>query len=334
MDCRILWQSFVTEQRLECYNSWAGTELATVLPWPLHCCDREPPAPDGNYCILVEICWRYWNKLSIILESGESPVCSHGQCSAMWTPCFMSFQQMDERLSQSQTRWLLLGWLCRHPDTHAWGHMCRCVCIRRCEESRGWWESCTERPFQDTPIPLEQPEQRSDQLHAGAWGPQSVWALAVLRFFRSGLWPPQSFSSAYCTCENKQTWCWQLGNPSSPQKCVNGSLRTRQGKGRKEGSKAMNHYLNTGPWGGINCRKGFRSHASFLETKVLKADFSNGMHGLLWTSWLLPLILAAINILITASWDCWSYVMIQQLIEYSSFQSTTMMGEYAGSYSH
>lgn len=128
VDCHILWQSFVTEQRLERYNSWAGTELVTVLPWPLHCCDCEPPAPGGNRCILMKICWRYWNKFSIILESGEYPVYSHGQCWAMWTPCFMSFLQMDERLSWSQTRWLLLGWLSRQQDTHAWGHMCR-LCV-------------------------------------------------------------------------------------------------------------------------------------------------------------------------------------------------------------
>lgn len=42
----------------------------------------------------------------------------------------------------------------------------------------------------------------------------------------------------------------------------------------------MNHFLNTGTWG-INCRKDLRSHASFLETKILKADCSNEMHGTL-----------------------------------------------------
>lgn len=42
----------------------------------------------------------------------------------------------------------------------------------------------------------------------------------------------------------------------------------------------MNHFLNTGTWG-INCRKDLRSHASFLETKILKADFSNEIHGAL-----------------------------------------------------
>jgi len=42
----------------------------------------------------------------------------------------------------------------------------------------------------------------------------------------------------------------------------------------------MNHFLNTGTWG-INCRKDLRSHASFLETKILKADFSNEIHGVL-----------------------------------------------------
>lgn len=159
----------------------AETDMLQLLGWHRACdypalASFRPSAPDGNYSISVKICWWYWSKFSIVLESGESPVCSHRQSSAIWTPCFMSFLQMDESLSQSQARWLLLDWLCRHQDTHAWGHMCRRVCIRRCERVEDD-ESCTEHPFPGTSIPLKQPERRSDQLHAGAWAPPSVWAL-------------------------------------------------------------------------------------------------------------------------------------------------------------
>lgn len=60
--------------------------------------------------------------------------------------------------------------------------------------------------------------------------------------------------------------------------------------GRFKGNESFFKHRMVG--GGINCRKGFRSHASFLETKVLKADSflmrCMGFYGLLLNSPLLP----------------------------------------------
>jgi len=62
-----------------------------------------------------------------------------------------------------------------------------------------------------------------------------------------------------------------LGNPSSPQSV----LMAPQGHSKaKEGRfKGNESFSKHGAMGGINCRKGFRSHASFLETKNIKSRF-------------------------------------------------------------
>lgn len=149
VDGCILWQSYVMEQRLAWHSSWDGIELETVLPWPLPCWDYKcgPPAPDGNYWILVKICWWIQNKFSMILESSGFLAVLKDSVQICGHLVLLSYWQMDKRPSQSQTWCLWLGWLSRHL-----GYPCMGTCVQVCVHLYVWREWRMMRELHRTPI--------------------------------------------------------------------------------------------------------------------------------------------------------------------------------------